>query len=217
MITAKKIKQHPILFSTPMVKAILNGKKSMTRRKCRKQPSKTAEFCRYDIVGRALFTDGTLIPCPFGKRGDILWGRETWRKYCHVDEYGYTKFDQVITEYRADNPGEIREVDADGWHVENKDGSEKFIPWRPSIFMPKELCRIWLEITDIRIERLSDITWQDIEKEGIEVEKPETLMSRTHAELWEELWININGQESWNENPWLWVIEFKRIENPNLN
>lgn len=203
----------PILFSTPMVKAILDRTKKQTRRVIKHQPSET---------GVSAFNDGEhpQMKCPYGKVGDVIWVRETWRKYYNVDENGNTDFDKEIIEYAADNPPMIPEMDGDGFQVFNKDGSEKFISWKPSLFMPKEACRIFLKVKSVRVERLQDIKEQDVKKEGAGQEVRQMWLfghlqsgrDEIYRRSFQRLWESINGPESWEANPWVWVIEFERVE-----
>lgn len=253
-------KEIPILFSTAMVQAKKAGRKTKTRRlKGLEQINKNAGYHEYlgmrhvDIgpkkkrVYCAQFRFPPFIyniPCPYGEPGDLLWVRETFRRYCHVDEMGYTHFDKEIIEFAADNPPAIYLVDGDGAHEFNKDGTEKFVPWRPSIHMPKDIARIWLEVTDVRVERLQDISEEDAIAEGVikidyGIETPsgsasvdggktfhpfkpqhvygysvdstcarEQSLSTARA-AFGNLWQKINGADSWNSNPWVWVVSFK--------
>ncbi len=179
------MKERPILFSTPMVQAILDGRKIQTRRivKFKYLPEIGGSYGeRVMIYGKS----GVLAMfCPYGTIGDILWVRETWSK---TDSGRYI--------YKASNP--------------------QFNPvWKPSIFMPKEACRIKLLVKNIRVEKLCDITEENAMAEGIslpnyaeqaikDVKYPEP--SDIYAELWDE----INGTGAWIKNPWVWVIEFNR-------
>ncbi len=168
--------EHPILFSTPMVKAILDGRKTMTRRvlKIPKWAVPYEEYFETDGKTATAICEKTGcqadIQCPYGKPGDILWVRETWWKY--GGEYLY----------RADGDEEISacSTPTGGYPSEcrNYPGCEGCtrtnwkIPWKPSIHMPKAACRIKLKITNIRVERLQDISTEDICNEGIWVEPP---------------------------------------------
>ena len=254
------MKEHPILFSTSMVQAILAGRKTMTRRIMKPQPEvyrvngHGTEMIRHSTKKHYIQThlkdaakDFIGIPCPYGHLGDVLWVREKFRKYCVTfPDSDSIDFDHEIIEYASDPHEAIPMQDGDGFGVFNKDGSERYIPWKPSIHMPKDACRIYLEITGIRVERLQEITMDDIISEGVrypvDAEKgsilfklgeensalnfmPEgfSLKNEDKTPLneqdllfahWAELWCSINGRESWNSNPWVWVISFKRIEKP---
>lgn len=198
------MKQHPILFSTPMVTAIMEGRKTQTRR--------IAKVPNYDhFAVREL-------KCPFGNIGDVLWVRETFSVvqsgHSTVNSVtgGYIPLDPVYV-YKADGHESPKAAahftnmmsDSKGWEAEDNN-------WKPSLFMPRKGCRLYLEITKIRVERLQDISEGDALFEGV------TGMSgdyeRTPSACFEDLWISINGKESWDENPWVWVIEFKQIKKP---
>ncbi|HRG29197.1 MAG TPA: hypothetical protein PLJ00_14965 [Chitinophagales bacterium] len=166
------------------------------------------------------------IKCPYGVVGDEIWVKETYRKYYFVDENGYTHYDREIIEYAADNPPMIKEVDADGRTMYDNNGREKFIKWKSPVFMPKAACRIKLEVSGISIERLHQITDEGALREGIVGTKlPDAFGggvaynikgnyisaldiedNATGAYKW--TWISLHGQESWNKNPWVWVIQF---------
>lgn len=193
---------RPIIFSGPMVKAILEGRKTQTRRVVKNQDELLS--CRFDgqrfqrHVGYPIGHD--IIPCPYGEPGDRLWVRET---FCW-------KWDEVKSEF----DGFL--YSADGKHVvhvdggTNRDGSERS-PWMPSIHMPREASRITLEITNVRVERLQDITQRDCIKEGIL--RHEGVRDGVEREEFRDLWDKINGKKHpWSSNPWVWVIEFRRID-----
>ncbi|HJV19304.1 MAG TPA: hypothetical protein VJ499_04910 [Flavisolibacter sp.] len=210
----------PILFSTPIVEAILVGRKTQTRRIVKPQPTKQEAveiFCKEgpgsvsasDLTQADIEIDELFEKCPYGKVGDVIWVRETWRKYYNVDENGNTDFDKEIIEYAADNPPMIPEMDGDGFQVFNKDGSEKFISWKPSLFMPKEACRIFLKITNVRVERLQDISDKDAIAEGVRSRLPDNGIAK---QQFFDVWTIINGYENLMLNPWVWVIEFERVE-----
>lgn len=209
------MKQRPILFSTPMVQAILEGRKTMTRRVVKPQPVDMMYEDENELVGlsegkSAVMCAGLqqVIQCPYGKPGDILWVRETWGNY--GVKYGYYIYKTITAAL-----------------------NEEFVKtrlyqgrWKPSIHMPKEACRLYLRITDVRIERLQDISEADAIAEGIETDNKghykcyEKNVGLSEFELetpfwsFSSLWTSINGSESWESNPWVWVIEFKRIEKP---
>lgn len=199
--------EHPILFSTPMVQAILEGRKTMTRRIVR-TPKNKGEYKGIGIVESngilfAIFQDPEKswvsegLKFPYGMIGDKLWVRETFFDCSKFKDYPL--FNQQLTNYifKADN---------------TSIGEHK---WKPSLFMPKAAARIWLEITGIRVERLHEITEEDAKSEGAEFQLWQTLNNTdttSYKNGFTSLWLHINGDESWNANPWVWVIEFKRIE-----
>lgn len=178
------MKHHPILFSTPMVQAILEGRKTQTRRLLKIIPRLSANI---NWTGEHLSKDkeSRFFYCPYGKPGDVLWVRETWAPAINEICYKADYTDEVLKEKR--NKG----------------------LWKPSIHMPKSAARLWLEITDVRVEKVGDISHSDCITEGI-IEKPGYNLPFSFRNLW----ISINGQASWDSNPWVWVISFKHIQKP---
>lgn len=203
----------PILFSAPMVRAILDGAKTQTRRVVKwrgVKPGLNMAFsglaankgCHdWFLLSRGPgacwqdLSEGT--PCPYGEPGDRLWVRETWRER-DPDQDGRT------LDYRADHePGEDPCV----------------VPWRPSIHMPRWASRITLELIDVRVERLRDISQADALAEGIsefvggwwcKYDDDLQQAGATPQEGYLHLWERINGAGSWGVNPWVWVVEFRR-------
>jgi hypothetical protein len=192
----------PILFSTPMIRAILAGEKTVTRRVIKPQPEggKIAKVLDGGMRGFWGVTEVGHIVEPEDIRitpyevGEILWVRETWGDYDGESAY--------IT-YRADYPDGAKTYE---WPELDEFG-EKIIcdlpKWRPSIFMPKEACRIFLRVIGVRAERLQELSWDDAIKEGVP--------RRTEYIV---LWNHLNGKRGfgWDRNPWVWVIEFERCE-----
>lgn len=205
------MKERPILFSGPMVRAILSGQKTVTRRAMKHQP------CRKPVMvpngganfwSNPLYIQGAMMgsqnhSCPYGQPGDLLWVREAWA--------------QVNV---AQAPGE-------SWVVyrECDNRTDYGGPWKPSIHMRRRDSRILLEVTDVRVEQLQDITEDQAEAEGIEGCIPSCpgpydehgdpecdCMNLTYEQSFQALWKSINGRKSWDANPWVWVVEFKRIE-----
>jgi len=192
------MKERPILFSTPMVQAILEGRKTQTRRIIKPQPFKKDNIWEYTKKSHATVSPDKIldcpippIKCPYGAPGDVLWVRETFRLF---------KNDFYVYKANYKFPEAFR--------------------WKPSIYMPKAAARLWLKITDLRVERLQDITEQDAKSEGVEKYNDLFFKDYTNPEnkflcaktSFTSLWESINGQESWEENPWVWVVEFERIE-----
>lgn len=201
--------ERPILFSAPMVRAILDGTKSQTRRLFKHQPDEhhwqaipEYRLERSEMVtidGRRAVKFAHSIPhnpvsddasrwicCPYGAPSDRLWVRETWAP---TGEPGRAL-------YRSDFP----------------DGPLS-IKFRPSIHMPRRFSRITLEVADVRVERLQGISYEDLAAEGIQ----EIIDAGVDHDGWprdayRSLWESINGAGSWDENPWVWVIEFRRID-----
>lgn len=213
------MKERPILFNDQIVRAVLDGSKTQTRRIVKPQPpeSITAGAFNPTVVDRygdeqpgaesfgAWTTDGEwAVRCPYGKPGDLLWVREA-HAFSVVDPEGRSWHDNqenwdVI--YRAD-----LDQSSGGW-LDNE-GNEIPPPWRSSTNMPRWASRITLEITGVRVERLNSITDDDALAEG--VDRTNTSISGYAAERFKKLWQVIKGQDSWIKNPWVWVIEFKRI------
>lgn len=206
------MKERPMLFSAPMVRAILDGSKTQTRRIVKPQPvmpgyvqSFLPHGLDYGRVG--FFDDDREWQCPFGQPGDQLWVRETWSKAHSVASSDLF--------YRAD--GDYQSGKQYPLHYVEREGR-----WRPSIHMPRWASRIQLEITGVRVERLQDISEADARAEGCSsggwspsYSDPDNSgghESWSAADSFADLWESINGPESWDANPWVWVIEFRRLE-----
>lgn len=206
-------RERPILFSGPMVRAILAGTKTQTRRIVKPQPDKTWDD------GRPWWNVGGLngLPkCPYGQPGELLWVRESLH--------------QEFTTADRDTPdGCLAVYSADG-DVAMKGGRPGWYEWSrqtlPSIHMPRWASRITLEITDVRVQRVQEITKEDAIAEGIESKgvgpdgKPrwnvygmELLGQVTSDPAWsfERLWLSIHGSSSWKWNPYVWAITFRRV------
>ena len=213
----------PILFNTEMVRAILDGRKTCTRRLVK---TRRKDACGFYVTKK---TDGSFVGIyeydenesmfdnPFEppyQPGDILYVRETWEHFecccCEGDEHGncYREPQQSALNkscgcymYRATD-----EIYGDAM-------------WHPSIHMPKEAARIWLKVTNVKVERLQDITSEQICKEGVEVEEPYVLNGEEKRYAFSSLW-NSTVKKSeldrygWDASPWVWVIEFERCEKP---
>ncbi len=173
--------ERPILFSAPMVRAILEGTKTQTRR----------------VVKEA--AHGKSRACPYGAVGDRLWVRAT----CAI--VGSTDPGHVL--YRASGYKE----ECQRLRLENCPPEDQ-VRWRPSIHMPRWASRISLEITGARVERLQEISVEDCIAEGLSTNSREHDAEVHLRDQWKDLWSAINGADSWNANPWVWVIEFKRVE-----
>lgn len=199
------MKERPILFKGEMVKAILDGRKTQTRRICKPQPH--PDFLKRGVVSivpqwpmqdgmRWFMRDGMseLVKSPYGAPSDRLWVKETWRP----DDYA-----PEDTIYAADIPEEILSE------------GKGIITWKPSIHMSRKRSRLNLEITGLRVERLQDITEHDAYCEGVQLTDDFTGcaedLNGSYVTAYEYLWKQINGEKSWDENPWVWVIEFKRL------
>jgi len=203
------MKERPILFSAPMVRAILAGAKTQTRRVVKPQPEAEHGGEPYWFVGgyRAwtyrdtqdvLRQGGSVLPCPYGQPGDRLWVRETWShdaisldacRAAHEDLMGGMSYGPY---YRA------TEVAPDT------------LVWRPSIHMPRWASRILLEVDSVRVERLQAISRGDAMAEGCPF--PNMAAGPNPLDWFKGLWTDLNGPDSWTANHWVWVINFKRLE-----
>ncbi len=250
------MKERGMIFNGEMVRAILDGRKTQTRRIMKLQPkpskSRPGDFWFSSKKLESMVHVSDLAPgnspiadyhlfiqehcCPFGAVGDRIWVRETWGVVSHeLDEDGRIqpwtpdRPATVIHEmpfgngyysghaiYAAD--GDFTWGDDDGY----EDGRSC---WKPSIHMPRAASRILLEITDVRVERLNSISEEDAEAEGIDMEAlydsqdcydciaDHNMTGRpTVTGAFKYLWESIYGEEGWKSNPWVWVIEFKRVE-----
>ncbi len=204
------MKERPILFSAPMVRAILDGSKTQTRRIVK--PPKGGTVIGFGGNGIAMASLGmvddcehiTTVSCPYGKIGDRLWVREAWRTDAELNNAKPRTFFSWPVRYEADGA-----VFGHGAFFGKPTGK-----LRPSIFMPRWASRLAMEITGIRVERLNDISKAYVEAEGIEFLRraPDADETLTAKELYLCLWDAINGNGSRAANPWVWVVEFKKIE-----
>lgn len=225
-----QVKERPILFSAPMVRAILEGRKTVTRRAVR------AGFNPDDLEGtlsasecRKLYRElpqhfGASYFCPYGQPGDRLWVRETWAGPL-VDE------DQMhlveMNGWDSFRKPEHCQYRASGGTAEFFDYAkdETVCRWTPSIHMPRWASRILLEITDVRVERLQDISEDQAQAEGVRLMRDgsDTWVSRegpgnlvtpwpTAKEAFSDLWNSIDGPHAWAANPWVWAVSFKRVK-----
>lgn len=203
-----EIKERPILFSAPMVRAILGGQKTVTRRQVKKQAALDCLAAGFEPSFLTL--PGNADLCPYGQPGDRLWLRET-----------FTDLRGTGVEHRPDPNGPIQRyayaADCAPGSYADEARKEYGIKWKPSIHMPRAASRILLEITGVRVERLQDISRSDIRAEGL-VCPPELASDDVspnyrdwYPAAWRELWESINGAGSWMANAWVWVVEFKRV------
>lgn len=220
-----------------MVRAIDENRKTVTRRTVKPQIINEELYLNRDLI--AEYDNGQLVKCKQGKPGDILWVREPWRII------GWDlDCDEMLVQYKngrstwcdAYNPegnyewlsNHVEDLAAKGF-LEANNKTERYeikkeLPWRPSIFMPKEACRIFLKVTDTKVERLNRITPMEAINEGVEkidefawknylkTLPVDTLNFPHHS--FQSLWESINGEDSWHANPWVWVIHFKKTDKP---
>jgi hypothetical protein len=203
-----EIKERPILFSAPMVRAILEGRKTVTRRAVKVQPRSRADIGSYGTGQPFIRNPDVTKPnpeCPYGKPGDRLWVRETW--YCDHVEVQQGPYLRPADMFDLDQSRE------DGELVYAADGltpyEQEQPTWKPSIHMPRWASRILLEITDVRVERLQDISREQCIAEGPDFPVADHLERAWHVQF-ERLWNSTGGD--WDANPWVWVVEFKRVD-----
>lgn len=213
--------ERGMIFNGEMVRAILDGRKTQTRRIVKSDCMDIGEKDDVTLWPSREHDNGGdyWYPCPFGEVGDRIWVRETWQAiHDSVDEFGHV-------EERTYSPSIPKEKDR-YWHTvyaehfgdENRE--DRGFPWRPAIHMPRWASRITLEITSVRVERLNDISQEDAQAEGMELTgwRPTYSDPDSGGEVWTpydnfaELWQSIYSVGSWLSNPWVWVIEFRRIE-----
>jgi hypothetical protein len=231
-----EIKERPILFAAPMVRAILEGRKTVTRRPVKGFQIPTEDTAipvgdrqRWSAIGQRDPRYGFCVfgsteaecakdleeyaPCPYGRRGDRLWVRETFG--LQVRHYGGGAGEHIV--YRATNPEAI--------YCKSAEGQEYPVKWKPSIHMPRHSSRILLEITEVRVERLQNISEEQAKAEGIiphlrggwhwhphdprNVDDWHQFGFKSPAFAFQDLWIGTGGD--WDSNPWVWVVEFKRV------
>ncbi|HCA7854515.1 TPA: hypothetical protein MX526_000844 [Enterobacter hormaechei] len=224
------MKERGMIFNGEMVRAILDGRKTQTRRIMKNQPA--GDYPDTPALIRSVdggfqwyghYGESSIFNCPFGAVGDRIWVRETWGVVSHeLDEDGRIQSwipDRPATAihempfgngyysghaiYAAD--GDFTWGDDDGY----EDGRSC---WKPSIHMPRAACRISLEITGVRVERLRDLSEDDAKSEGITPPSGGVIPGWEFRINFRDLWMSIYGSENWEANPWVWVIEFKRIE-----
>jgi hypothetical protein len=200
-----KTRERPIVFSGPMVQAILDGRKSMTRRAIKPQPEtyqgESGLQFEYPGWNGSLSAAGFARYCRHGVPGDRLWVRETWAPRLDVDPIKDPEKARHYALYRANGTS----LDEPHWHSYPS-------AWRPSTSMPRWASRITLEITDVRVERLKDISVSDAWAEGFHDPTGKGGWAPATARTWFfETWNQINGDGSWESNPWAWVISFKKI------
>lgn len=220
----------PILFNTEMVRAILDERKTATRRICKDGNDFTVpDMSFYDADKRTYavhsyankeHTDKLSLAeriCPICP-SDILYVRETWNYVYDMDENDKIIEDTGRYVYYADGPMQFTH-----WVDTNTGEHKDFMPWRPSIHMPKQAARIWLKVNNVYVQHINDMTLDDFLKEGVVI-RPEAFNDPENAYLqakeeFQRIWEStLKGHDKecymWDENPWIWAIEFERCKKP---
>jgi hypothetical protein len=220
------MRERPILFSAPMVRAVLAVTKTQTRRIVKPQPLDDAPELATHLARRGHYEwfnreDQCSWKCPYGAPGDRLWVREAWADLTATHGQRWERFNEETRLYeRGTHP--FIWYRADGDQPDTGNGALNQERWRPSIYLPRWASRILLEVTGVRIERLQEISEADAIAEGLFKDQAvrwttwsATEEHREHLtpiEAYRELWEAINGRGSWDANPWVWVISFRRIQ-----
>ncbi|EMP9987306.1 hypothetical protein RFH01_000923 [Klebsiella pneumoniae] len=198
------MKERGMIFNGEMVRALMSGRKTQTRRPIKWKQTRFTEIGEREDGSKWPWSEDAehacdfWHPCPFGDVGDRIWVRETWNKY------------GGLLTYRADHD----------WIDDMRKETVCTAKWVPSIHMPRWASRILLEITDVRVERLNSISQEDAQAEGLELTGWRPTYSdpdsggevMTPYDNFAQLWESIYGEESWKANGWVWVISFKRVE-----
>ena len=219
------IREKGLIFNSEMVRAILDGRKTQTRRPIKWKQTRFTEIGEREDGSKWPWSEDAehacdfWHPCPFGAVGDRIWVRETWSS----DFANYYPNDRVW--YAADDNRQLDIDMVDGVRGIYSPESDVHVPfrWHPSIHMPRWASRILLEITDVRVERLNAISEEDATAEGVPPAGsllPDYLGTfltpkgdfATAKVAFQRLWESIYGEESWKANGWVWVISFKRVE-----
>ncbi|GKP91698.1 hypothetical protein [Klebsiella quasipneumoniae] len=234
--------ERGMIFNAEMVRALLSGRKTQTRRIMKVQPESNqlgllliTDSTKHSDIGKYHWAEpnatgnhvrSKLFSCPFGAVGGRIWVRETWailgnedgccidweEKLCKADERSAARIYRASCEQRPGNYGLWSIPDDADWKPHTKDYQYEGA-WRPSIHMPRWACRILLEITNVRVERLNSISDADAKAEGCCYGRGGGIpdFAVNPADHFPTLWASIYGEESWKANPWVWVIEFKRV------
>ncbi|ELI8104593.1 hypothetical protein ACT4JQ_004709 [Yersinia enterocolitica] len=233
--------EKPILFNSEMVNAILSGRKTQTRRIMKVQPSEhfhpqtihgAMDFTAHWYTPGVIDKDGYLQParkdvfgvadedegytCPLGAVGDQLWVRETYRMARSLDTHSPSEVAELSLNAGYKNPWAPIQLEADGTRIGKWTGFDtppvitEAGKLRPSLHMPRWASRINLLITGVRVERLQDISDADASAEGCKISSMQS--GECLSDMFARLWKSIYGDESWQANPWVWVINFERME-----
>jgi hypothetical protein len=215
-----KMNEHPIIFSGPMIRAVLEGRKTQTRRVINPFPYLPDEVEKanmeygIDTKNRCVFrwlTGGeTYVECSYGQPGDQLWVRETWAAVWPGEVE--VPLQNCNIEFRADLPVDCTDYPG-GWPASEARGYDGCPKWRASIHMPRWASRIMLEITGVHVERLHDISESDAIAEGVTSAIAGVKEGWEYRFAFRDLWecINAKREFGWESNPWVWVISFARV------
>jgi len=214
------MKERPILFSAPMVRALLAGTKTQTRRLV-KSPAKNMQAAGMEVINYRPPGDPWYKDCVWSMRGkNGVWGDYTHADFLALCPYGAPGGRLWVKETWRVSPSSVEEARRDSVHY-RADVDEPEAPgqWRPSIYMSRRASRITLEITEVRIQRLHEISDDDAVAEGCPARPLPPGGTATVASFdasspikaFERLWRSINGDESWFANPWVWALTFKRV------
>ena len=218
------MREIPILFSAPMMRANLAGTKDVTRRVVKPQPyyrvrtngrgvwfwerskSDLREYINWDgQTCEELMRAGMPEFCRYGKPGDVLWAKETWRPFWHPELYCCVQYASDSSYRKPEFTNEERGHRFADMCEQSGDNAE---PWHPSIHMWREMARFTAPVVSVRIERLQEITEEDCAREGIATHFNGHAISGLRHE-YAALWDSINGEGSWAANPWVWRIEYR--------
>ena len=237
------MKERPILFSAPMVRALLAGTKTQTRRVLKTRPAPHGDIRCFDMPGgrHSLIVDDAMglawVPAgsgprepwpaermrgasPYGGAGDRLWVRETWSKDAADRVYPCPGI-WYRADFKTDDPATGEHARHCKAEQTNRPDGECFacacrFRWKPSIHMLRRDSRITLDVAGVRVERLQDISGRDVLAEGVDNGKSNPAQGVRWENMqrlaFESLWSSINGAESWSSNPWVWVVEFRRVQ-----
>ena len=225
------MKETGLMFKAPLVRAILSGQKTQTRRVVKWSDLQKGLNLGFSGLRAAKTANGWVLEsdsrsssewrckptlCPMGQPGDRIYIRETWQ---HANFPLGPYQDETPVFYRADYLDDPHGPDGE------KSPEGKYRHWSPAIHMPKAAARIWLEVTGVRVERLQDISKEDVAAEGVVIERPRSfamygcsaqerddMLKRAALGQFKVLWESTGGD--WAANPWVWVIDFKRIDKP---
>lgn len=205
------MKERPILFSGGMVRALLAGTKTQTRRVVKPQPPADKQRSAWYEPGIMGWAPPEIpsqhwhrVRCPYGQPGDRLWVREAWRESGEGSAWHYAADGTILPKQR--------DKDLQAFLARRAPFTWESYKWRPSIHMPRAASRITLEVTGVRVERLQDISEKDAWAEGCEGYDDDVTGGKSGYSEFHDLWKSINGSGSWDANPWVWVVEFKRLE-----